>query len=98
MFKIILSAGLLSLRLPFLLLLIIFGLITIAFYPRDIRFFKKQHFSIMMMWMRCLSMILGLKSKIIGQVDTTADQDNRSLHNSQLPSRSLEMACVNARA
>ena len=73
MFKIILSAGLLSLRLPFLLLLIIFGLITIAFYPKDIRFFKKQHFSIMMVWMRCLSIVLGLKTKIVGQVDTTAD-------------------------
>ena len=73
MFKIVLSAGLLSIRLPFLLLLIIFGLITIAFYPKDIRFFKKQHFSIMMIWMRCLSTVLGLKTKIIGQVDTTAD-------------------------
>jgi 1-acyl-sn-glycerol-3-phosphate acyltransferase len=73
MFKIILSASLLLLRLPFLLFLIIFGLITIAFYPKDIRFFKKQHFSIMMVWMRCLSIVLGLKTKIVGQVDTTAD-------------------------
>jgi 1-acyl-sn-glycerol-3-phosphate acyltransferase len=73
MFKIILTASLLLLRLPFLLLLIIFGLITITFYPKDIRFFKKQHFHIMMLWMSCLSMVLGLKIKIIGQVDTTAD-------------------------
>ena len=27
----------------------------------------------MMLWMSCLSMVLGLKIKIIGQVDTTAD-------------------------
>ena len=73
MFKIILSIGLLLLRLPFLLLLITFGLIIITFYPKNIRFFKKQHFHIMVVWMRCLSIVLGLKTKIIGQVDTSAD-------------------------
>jgi len=73
MFKILLSAGLLTIRLPFLIILIIFGLITITFYPKDIKLFKKSHFSIMMIWMKCLSIVLGLKTKIIGQVDTTAD-------------------------
>tara|TARA_B100001059_G_scaffold197280_1_gene202628 strand:+ start:1539 stop:2312 length:774 start_codon:yes stop_codon:yes gene_type:complete len=73
MFKKLLSVGLLILRLPFLIILIIFGLITITFYPKDIKAFKKLHFSIMMIWMKYLSIILGLKIKIIGQIDTTAD-------------------------
>ena len=73
MFKILLSAGLLTIRLPFLIIIIIFGLITITFYPKDIKLFKKSHFSIMMIWMKCLSIVLGLKTKIIGQVDATAD-------------------------
>ena len=73
MFKILLSIGLLSIRLPLLIILIVFGLITITFYPKDIKLFRKSHFSIMMVWMKYLSIVLGLKTKIIGRVDATAD-------------------------
>lgn len=64
---------LLILRLPVLILHILIGLFTIIFFPKETRYFKHIHYSIMMLWMRFLSFILGIKVDIRGTPDLSAD-------------------------
>lgn len=59
--------------MPFLLILILFGLIAILFYPKNIKYFKERHYSIMMIWMKYLSIVLGIRTEIKGKVDASAD-------------------------
>ena len=66
------SILLVLIRLPLLILIIIVGLITIVFFPNNIESFRNIHFLIMMKWMKCLSYILGIKIKIIGNPDVSS--------------------------
>ncbi len=63
---------LLIIRLPILVLLILFGLIVIIFFPKDIHSFKSIHFKIMMVWMDFLAKLLGIKTIIQGEIDNSA--------------------------
>jgi len=63
---------LLIIRLPILVLLILFGLIVIIFFPKNIHSFKSIHFKIMMVWMDFLAKLLGIKTIIQGEVDNSA--------------------------
>ena len=67
------SIILLLLRLPILILHILVGLLTILFFPKDPKNFKKLHYKIMMLWMSFLSNILGIKVDIRGTPDQTAN-------------------------
>ena len=67
------SILLLILRLPLLIFHILIGLFTIIFFPKEPKYFKDIHYSIMMFWMKCLSIILGIKVDIRGTPDLSAD-------------------------
>ena len=67
------SILLLILRLPLLIFHILIGLFTIIFFPKEQKYFKDIHYSIMMFWMKCLSIILGIKVDIRGTPDLSAD-------------------------
>jgi 1-acyl-sn-glycerol-3-phosphate acyltransferase len=73
MFKLIISIILLLIRLPLLILLIAFGLLAINFYPKDVSKFKKSHYFVMMLWMKVLSILLGIRTIVTGNVDNSAD-------------------------
>tara|TARA_B100001113_G_scaffold204594_1_gene167790 strand:+ start:3157 stop:3930 length:774 start_codon:yes stop_codon:yes gene_type:complete len=64
---------LLIIRLPILIFLILFGLITIIFFPKTIKSFKSIHFRIMMIWMNLLAKLLGIKTIIKGKIDNTVN-------------------------
>ena len=64
---------LLIIRMPLLIAHVLLGLLTILFFPKEIKSFKEIHFSIMMFWMRCLAFILGVEIDIRGEPDTSAD-------------------------
>ena len=64
---------LLILRLPLLVVHIFIGLFTIIFFPKEPKHFKNVHYSIMMLWMKFLSFILGIKVDIRGIPDLSAD-------------------------
>ena len=67
------SILLLLLRAPILLLHIFIGLFAIIFFPKEPKYFKNAHYSIMMFWMKCLSFILGVKVDVRGTPDLSAD-------------------------
>ena len=67
------SILLLIIRFPILIFHIFIGLITIIFFPKEQKYFKDIHYSIMMFWMRFLSFILGIKVHIKGTPDLSAD-------------------------
>ncbi len=73
MVNILIAMILIAVRLPLLIIIILFGLIIIIFYPREITKFKNIHFKIMMIWMNVLSKIIGIKVIIEGKPDYTAD-------------------------
>ena len=64
---------LIIIRMPLLIALVLLGLLTILFFPKETKSFKEIHFTIMMFWMRCLALILGVEIDIRGKPDTSAD-------------------------
>ena len=64
---------LLFVRLPFLILLVLFGLITIIFFPKRIHLFKPIHFRIMMMWMDLIAKLIGIRTIIKGKIDSSVN-------------------------
>ncbi len=60
-------------RLPILVFLVLFGLIIIVFFPKNIQSFRSIHFRIMMTWMDFLAKLLGIKTIIKGKIDRSAN-------------------------
>ncbi len=67
------SIVLIIIRLPFLIFLVIFGLITIVFFPKTIQSFRSLHFKIMMTWMDLLAKLLGIKTIVKGKIDKSVN-------------------------
>lgn len=73
MIRLITTTILIAIRIPLLIILISAGLLTILFFPSEIKKFKNVHYKIMMLWMNFLSNVLGLSLIIKGRPDMTAD-------------------------
>ncbi len=60
---------LIILRLPFIALHLISGILILLFFPRDLTKFKARHHTIVKYWMKILVWLFGLKIIVLGTLD-----------------------------
>lgn len=63
---------LILLRFPFLIIHVLLGMIILLFFPNKLKL-KKLHFSIVVIWMKILTLIFGLKIIIKGKKNELAN-------------------------
>ena len=63
---------LIFLRFPFLIIHIFIGMIILVFFPKKLKL-TKNHFSIVVIWMKVLVFIFGLKIIIKGKKNKSSD-------------------------